>query len=120
MLNGTPRKISALRWYIFFLMIRRPPRSTLFPYTTLFRSHGQRLVPAPGLLQGARVVAAQEGPEGGHVVLVAVGDALGVVPLRVGVPPLVAVHRVDVAVRPSGRGLEAFGQGDLQGVFQQQ
>src|SRR5437660_3065255 len=28
--------------YIFFLMIRRPPRSTLFPYTTLFRSkhHG--------------------------------------------------------------------------------
>src|SRR3712207_8187059 len=25
---------------IFFLMIRRPPRSTLFPYTTLFRSIG--------------------------------------------------------------------------------
>src|SRR3989440_801316 len=28
--------------FFFFLMIRRPPRSTLFPYTTLFRS---RLVP---------------------------------------------------------------------------
>src|SRR3712207_8449092 len=28
----------------FFLMIRRPPRSTLFPYTTLFRSHP----PPPG------------------------------------------------------------------------
>src|SRR5256885_12241015 len=30
--------------YFFFLMIRRPPRSTLFPYTTLFRSdalHGR-------------------------------------------------------------------------------
>src|SRR3712207_9138115 len=27
----------------FFLMIRRPPRSTLFPYTTLFRSHGVQL-----------------------------------------------------------------------------
>src|SRR3712207_7189423 len=27
---------------IFFLMIRRPPRSTLFPYTTLFRSLGGR------------------------------------------------------------------------------
>src|SRR3712207_8653709 len=27
-----------LRLYFFFLMIRRPPRSTLFPYTTLFRS----------------------------------------------------------------------------------
>src|SRR5205809_5359087 len=26
-------------------MIRRPPRSTLFPYTTLFRSNGERLVP---------------------------------------------------------------------------
>src|SRR2546429_9680655 len=26
----------------FFLMIRRPPRSTLFPYTTLFRSPGER------------------------------------------------------------------------------
>src|SRR5258708_29588093 len=25
-------------YLIFFLMIRRPPRSTLFPYTTLFRS----------------------------------------------------------------------------------
>src|SRR3989454_6729149 len=25
----------------FFLMIRRPPRSTLFPYTTLFRSNGE-------------------------------------------------------------------------------
>src|SRR5437868_10592333 len=28
----------------FFLMIRRPPRSTLFPYTTLFRSHGDRSI----------------------------------------------------------------------------
>src|SRR6478735_11417541 len=26
--------------FFFFLMIRRPPRSTLFPYTTLFRSEG--------------------------------------------------------------------------------
>src|SRR2546427_8802475 len=28
-------------------MIRRPPRSTLFPYTTLFRSNFQRLMDAP-------------------------------------------------------------------------
>src|SRR5216683_5804773 len=27
--------------FFFFLMIRRPPRSTLFPYTTLFRSRKQ-------------------------------------------------------------------------------
>src|SRR2546430_15434955 len=37
-----------MSWHIcntmcfFFLMIRRPPRSTLFPYTTLFRSHEER------------------------------------------------------------------------------
>src|SRR2546430_8782522 len=43
-------------------MIRRPPRSTLFPYTTLFRSaHGQRLVvgEVPRLLLGGERVAAQ-------------------------------------------------------------
>src|SRR2546429_3365725 len=38
--------------FFFFLMIRRPPRSTLFPYTTLFRSHlpqsdYDRCVPLP-------------------------------------------------------------------------
>src|SRR5438046_9242024 len=35
--------------FFFFLMSRRPPRSTLFPYTTLFRSHhvvGDQPVPA--------------------------------------------------------------------------
>src|SRR3712207_8577158 len=31
---------STLSFLFFFLMIRRPPRSTLFPYTTLFRSQG--------------------------------------------------------------------------------
>src|SRR5262245_63753693 len=29
--------------FFFFLMIRRPPRSTLFPYTTLFRSEDRAL-----------------------------------------------------------------------------
>src|SRR3712207_8229700 len=37
----------------FFLMIRRPPRSTLFPYTTLFRSDRQRC-PAPEERPGPR------------------------------------------------------------------
>src|SRR2546430_13617616 len=31
---------SFILFIFFFLMIRRPPRSTLFPYTTLFRSEG--------------------------------------------------------------------------------
>src|SRR5260364_96780 len=33
--------IVSLTCLLFFLMIRRPPRSTLFPYTTLFRSQGR-------------------------------------------------------------------------------
>src|SRR3712207_7278425 len=42
----------------FFLMRRRPPRSTLFPYTTLFRSHhvgghlGREFLPADAVAQG--------------------------------------------------------------------
>src|SRR2546427_12795030 len=32
------RRNCSISFFFFFLMIRRPPRSTLFPYTTLFRS----------------------------------------------------------------------------------
>src|SRR3712207_7515841 len=40
-------------FWSFFLMIRRPPRSTLFPYTTLFRSPSvQRRVRRPGCRSG--------------------------------------------------------------------
>src|SRR2546430_12514842 len=42
----------------FFLMIRRPPRSTLFPYTTLFRSHPRR---PP--LDGGECVQAHSAPD---------------------------------------------------------
>src|SRR5256885_9268920 len=44
---------AAAQLFFFFLMIRRPPRSTLFPYTTLFRSveeHAQYLRNAGALL----------------------------------------------------------------------
>src|SRR2546422_4426014 len=43
--------MSPIFFLFFFLMIRRPPRSTLFPYTTLFRS---RLGAAVGALQAKR------------------------------------------------------------------
>src|SRR3712207_7895147 len=51
-------------------MIRRPPRSTLFPYTTLFRS-AHRAAPArggqPGQLQHRdRAAAGRAGRSGGH------------------------------------------------------
>ncbi len=32
-------RVGKVQTCVFFLMIRRPPRSTLFPYTTLFRSN---------------------------------------------------------------------------------
>src|SRR5438309_5318908 len=40
------------RWYFFFFTIRRPPRSTLFPYTTLFRSV-RRMRPADAVRRAA-------------------------------------------------------------------
>src|SRR5256885_8012844 len=45
-------------YFFFFLMIRRPPRSTLFPYTTLFRSPGQA-APAPQSEDDERVALSQ-------------------------------------------------------------
>src|SRR3712207_6954423 len=46
--------------FLCFLMIRRPPRSTLFPYTTLFRSRGQdvegRIQQAAVVVDGGRAV----------------------------------------------------------------
>jgi len=43
------------RVFFFFLMIRRPPRSTLFPYTTLFRSHNSRLIRMTTVTEEARI-----------------------------------------------------------------
>src|SRR3989454_9842993 len=47
--------------YFFFLMIRRPPRSTLFPYTTLFRSvEADRRAQHPVLAHASRLALAQQ------------------------------------------------------------
>src|SRR2546430_13132937 len=44
--------------YFFFLMIRRPPRSTLFPYTTLFRSDvSLECAAQEGAIVGSEVVS---------------------------------------------------------------
>src|SRR2546422_8135423 len=59
----TSRHPASFSFFFFFLMIRRPPRSTLFPYTTLFRSQlKQLLTEAPshggeagGLFHGTRM-----------------------------------------------------------------
>src|SRR3712207_7488814 len=66
---------------VFFLMIRRPPRSTLFPYTTLFRSDAGLRAHAPAPQQ--------------------VGEPVGgAVQLGVGERPLVLGERR----RPGGAG----------------
>src|SRR5947207_9834807 len=46
----------------FFLMLRRPPRSTLFPYTTLFRSFWPRV----GRGKVRRCATHQKRPSSGH------------------------------------------------------
>ena len=51
--TGIPEKREARERPYYFLMIRRPPRSTLFPYTTLFRSVVQAVEAAGGFLPDA-------------------------------------------------------------------
>src|SRR3712207_7755136 len=61
--------------FFFFLMIRRPPRSTLFPYTTLFRSLFARWLRA----------AVEAGVQEPHALTVATADAAGTPSSRVGI-----------------------------------
>src|SRR3712207_7531198 len=49
---------------LFFLMIRRPPRSTLFPYTTLFRSVGTSGSAYEEGLEAARLVLERQAEKG--------------------------------------------------------
>src|SRR2546422_7390298 len=86
-------------------MIRRPPRSTLFPYTTLFRS-GPRLAAVDGLVDAALRIRAPQVAEGGHVHHVGVrgvdhdaADRPGVLEPHVG-PFLPAVGGLVDAVAP--------------------
>src|SRR5437762_13626973 len=45
------------RHYVFFLILRRPPRSTLFPYTTLFRSGRAKILARYGAFANAPVAS---------------------------------------------------------------
>src|SRR6266705_3950590 len=58
--------VMTLKFFFFFLMTRRPPRSTLFPYTTLFRSQAHLLPVDDRVLAVAREQdRLQHGPDGG-------------------------------------------------------
>src|SRR5216684_9057338 len=73
-------------WLFFFLRSRRPPRSTLFPYTTLFRSRPSAAGPARRAVPPAR----DRGGHGAGAVEAAGGGAGGGArrPDRRGVPHL--------------------------------
>src|SRR2546426_10909421 len=74
-------------------MIRRPPRSTLFPYTTLFRSHRQE---GRRVARGAGPLRAREPPEGRG------GD--GRMPLQGGDGPRRASRKKGADADREGRG----------------
>src|SRR5258708_8458170 len=67
--------MALILFIFFFLMIRRPPRSTLFPYTTLFRSlpapPEQRKLPGihAHVLREARRRSVGGGPDDGPTIL---------------------------------------------------
>src|SRR2546430_7693933 len=57
--------VLSFSFFFFFLMIRRPPRSTLFPYTTLFRSRHQLLLQRWPIRHGLRRFSARPARPGG-------------------------------------------------------
>src|SRR2546430_9642058 len=102
-------------------MIRRPPRSTLFPYTTLFRSRTDRAVQVGGWVADrdeqrlARLVVRRRHPHGAAAVLPGVGVLggigllLGEIAFQVvalgrrlgeGTPPATVLGRGDGVPRP--------------------
>src|SRR3712207_6230767 len=113
--------------FFFFLMIRRPPRSTLFPYTTLFRSAvlvgGLQLVGVEGVAEEQLPAEGAHRPfgdhgldallllalplrlDGQHVALHGQVDRLGVDAgeVEVDVEPVAVAFRIDVHDRgPAG------------------
>src|SRR5690348_17809499 len=64
--------------YVFFLMMRRPPRSTLFPYTTLFRSMFAFFTDTAEVGTGQPVPTSM----GSYLVEVELGKAHGATPHR--------------------------------------
>src|SRR6266581_8991312 len=84
-----------MSYSFFFLMIRRPPRSTLFPYTTLFRSRPGRLLEgseSPPELGGERRPLAC--PHADQLLDGPLGDRLDLGPLRRGAAVLMRVQHV--------------------------
>src|SRR2546422_399542 len=111
-----PRESSSVSasFVFFFLMIRRPPRSTLFPYTTLFRSLDFKWYDIPSVVAGAVEAARELGAGmatvhtlGGPAMLAAARAAAGDVAL-LGVTVLTS-HDAGDFERVVGRGVPDLG-----------
>src|SRR3712207_7989402 len=94
-------------------MIRRPPRSTLFPYTTLFRSLiKERIVMNPQTTECAVPAGIFKG-EGAMLNFIAYGDELNVVhPPRPKDPRQVWEQQYAVKVRLKSTGMAMLAEGD--------
>src|SRR3712207_9262053 len=100
-------------------MIRRPPRSTLFPYTTLFRSLPSDLPDVRPLGRGDGFAARPDRAHGhgaprGRPDLGGDGDALGPLPRLHGLRHVVSLRR---PLRPPDRGDAPAGRAELPAVM---
>src|SRR6266581_5298137 len=80
--------VNGCSFFFFFLMIRRPPRSTLFPYTTLFRSGRPLRSPPAARDERPRARWSGAAPHSRR------GLGTPRLGLRPGLPPLHGLHRV--------------------------
>src|SRR6266568_3669769 len=94
-------------FFFFFLMIRRPPRSTLFPYTTLFRS--RRPGHPPAAKNAKLIPAAQQKITRAEKEMSRAGAARGKVPAKL--PARVIDPHARVARVRGGDQLRVLGGG---------
>src|SRR5258705_525791 len=84
------------RELVFFLMIRRPPRSTLFPYTTLFRSRPKAQTVIVAYRPSARPLHVQLIRPGGDTLSPANPDVVGSGTQILGDPKIRTLPRVGI------------------------
>src|SRR3712207_1650084 len=104
---------SVFRYFLFFffLMIRRPPRATLFPYTTLFRSRGPLPVHSLFVRGGEQDPVGREHRAGGHVPRKRLEVRHGAVQIPPGAHLFPFRHKTSPARLPVGAGIITDGDG---------
>src|SRR5256884_8609837 len=87
-------------------MIRRPPRSTLFPYTTLFRSHREEMPPVGIEGEPRRLFAAGDRPDRQYAQLARIEHGQAVPVLEVHVETAPAVRHGELGLGIGGEGAD--------------